>query len=199
MRKKKQEIAAPKAAQVPASSENAPLDVDSIRELASIVESHGLSELRLTLRGGVLLLRRGERGPSVVHSTMPIQHAPPQMMQMMPAAQSMAPVAAPASEHQTGPAPAAQSTSPMGAAAANGQVHYVNSPFVGTFYRSPSPEAPSFVEVGQRVKKGQVLCIVEAMKLMNEIEAEVEGTIVACLAENAKAVEYGQTLFKISP
>ena len=85
------------------------------------------------------------------------------------------------------------------AEAPNGQHNYVNSPFVGTFYRSPSPEAPSFVEVGQRVKKGQVICIVEAMKLMNEIEAEADGTVVACLVENAQPVEYAQALFKISP
>jgi acetyl-CoA carboxylase biotin carboxyl carrier protein len=75
----------------------------------------------------------------------------------------------------------------------------VASPFVGTFYRSPSPEASSFVEVGTRVKKGQVLCIVEAMKLMNEIEAETDGVVAAILVENAQPVEYGQALFKISP
>lgn len=76
---------------------------------------------------------------------------------------------------------------------------YITSPFVGTFYRCPSPEAPPFVEVGQIVKKGQVLCIIEAMKLMNEIEAEVGGTIVACLAENGQPVEYGEPLFQIRP
>jgi acetyl-CoA carboxylase biotin carboxyl carrier protein len=100
------------------------------------------------------------------------------------------------------PVPAATSM-PASAAesvpAQNGQYLYVSSPFVGTFYRAPSPEAPVFVEVGQHVKKGQVVCIVEAMKLMNEIEAEVEGTLVACLVENATPVEYGQALFKISP
>lgn len=76
---------------------------------------------------------------------------------------------------------------------------FVSSPFVGTFYRAPSPEAPSFVEVGQSVRKGQVVCIVEAMKLMNEIEADVAGTIVGVLAEDGAPVEYGQPLFKIAP
>lgn len=75
----------------------------------------------------------------------------------------------------------------------------ITSPFVGTFYRSPSPDAASFVEIGTKVKKGQALCIVEAMKLMNEIEAEIEGEIVAILVENAKPVEFGTPLFVIAP
>jgi acetyl-CoA carboxylase biotin carboxyl carrier protein len=73
----------------------------------------------------------------------------------------------------------------------------VTSPFVGTFYRSPSPDAPSFVEVGSVVRPGQTLCIIEAMKLMNEIEAECAGTVVECFAQNGKAVEFGQKLFRI--
>jgi len=76
-------------------------------------------------------------------------------------------------------------------------VEYVTSPFVGTFYRSSSPDAPSFVEVGSVVREGQTLCIVEAMKLMNEIEADHAGTIVEVLAENGKPVEFGQKLFKL--
>jgi acetyl-CoA carboxylase biotin carboxyl carrier protein len=73
----------------------------------------------------------------------------------------------------------------------------VTSPFVGTFYRSPSPDAPHFVEVGSVIREGQALCIVEAMKLMNEIEADFAGTIVEILAENGKPVEFGQPLFKV--
>ena len=73
----------------------------------------------------------------------------------------------------------------------------VTSPFVGTFYRSPSPDAPSFVEVGSVVRPGQTLCIVEAMKLMNEIEAECSGTIVEVFAQNGKAVEFGQKLYRV--
>ncbi len=76
-------------------------------------------------------------------------------------------------------------------------VVYVTSPFVGTFYRSPSPDAPPFVEVGSAIREGQALCIVEAMKLMNEIEADCAGSIVEILAENGKPVEFGQKLFKV--
>jgi acetyl-CoA carboxylase biotin carboxyl carrier protein len=75
---------------------------------------------------------------------------------------------------------------------------FVSSPFVGTFYRAPSPEAPSFVEVGQSVRKGQVVCIVEAMKLMNEIEAEAEGRVEEILVKNGEHVEYGQHLIRVS-
>jgi acetyl-CoA carboxylase biotin carboxyl carrier protein len=75
----------------------------------------------------------------------------------------------------------------------------VTAPLVGTFYRSPSPDAPHFVEVGQQVKKGQVLCIIEAMKLMNEIESEADGVVVRALVENNHPVEYGEPLFLIEP
>lgn len=75
----------------------------------------------------------------------------------------------------------------------------VTSPIVGTFYRSPSPDAPPFVDVGTKVKKGQVLCIIEAMKLMNEIESDVDGVVVRILVENGQPVEYGEPLFLIEP
>ena len=75
--------------------------------------------------------------------------------------------------------------------------HSLKSPMVGTFYRAPSPGAPSFVEVGQSVSKGQTLCIIEAMKLLNEIESDVSGTVKAILVENGQPVEYGQPLFLI--
>lgn len=75
----------------------------------------------------------------------------------------------------------------------------VRSPMVGTFYRSPKPDAPPFVEVGQRVRKGQVLCIVEAMKLMNELESDVDGTLVEVMAENQSPVQFGQPLFRVLP
>ncbi len=109
-----------------------------------------------------------------------------------------APVAAPA------PAPTvAEAASPAGGAAAPGQGHDTNvlvvtSPFVGTFYRSPSPDAPPFVEVGTVVREGQTLCIVEAMKLMNEIEADCSGKIVEILVENGKPAEFEQPLFVIA-
>jgi acetyl-CoA carboxylase biotin carboxyl carrier protein len=90
-------------------------------------------------------------------------------------------------------APAAPAPAPV----AEPAVHALKSPMVGTFYRAPSPGAPSFVEVGQAVTKGQTLCIIEAMKLLNEIESDVSGTIKAILVENGQPVEYGQPLFSI--
>ncbi len=97
--------------------------------------------------------------------------------------------------HSVAPADATSSAP----APAEPEGDFVTSPFVGTFYRAPSPEADSFVEIGDTVIPGQVLCIVEAMKLMNEIEAEVAGTIVEVLVENGKPVEYGDKLFRIEP
>ena len=101
------------------------------------------------------------------------------------------------------PPPAAAAAAPAGSPAPavhlapDERVVYVTSPFVGTFYRSPSPDAPPFVEVGSSIREGQALCIVEAMKLMNEIEADCSGTIVEVLVENGKPVEFGQKLFKV--
>jgi acetyl-CoA carboxylase biotin carboxyl carrier protein len=101
------------------------------------------------------------------------------------------------------PSPIAQSIAPPGAAASaesappSGDSVDVTSPFVGSFYRSPSPDSPAFVEIGSVVRKGQTLCIIEAMKLMNEIEAESAGTVVDIFAQNGKSVEYGQKLFRI--
>jgi acetyl-CoA carboxylase biotin carboxyl carrier protein len=97
-------------------------------------------------------------------------------------------------QQQAAAAPAAAKP----AAVVDDNAVYVTSPFVGTFYRSPSPEAPSFVEVGSPIREGQALCIVEAMKLMNEIEADCSGKIVEILAENGKPVEFGQKLFKVA-
>ena len=96
----------------------------------------------------------------------------------------------------TGPRPIALTPAPV-ASAAEAEGNFISSPFVGTFYRAPSPEAPMFVDVGQPVRKGQVVCIVEAMKLMNEIEAESEGKIEEILVQNGEHVEYGQHLFRL--
>ena len=100
-------------------------------------------------------------------------------------------VAAPAHVHAHAP-PAASAP-----AMADSDIVEVTSPFVGTYYRSPSPDAPSFVEVGSMVRPGQTLCIIEAMKLMNELESDVSGTIVEICVPNGKAVEFGQRLFRI--
>ena len=86
---------------------------------------------------------------------------------------------------------------PPATTAADERVVYVTSPFVGTFYRSPSPDAPPFIEVGNVIREGQALCIIEAMKLMNEIEADCAGKVLEILAENGKPVEFGQRLYKV--
>lgn len=113
---------------------------------------------------------------------------------------------APASAPAAPPAPAAPagSTAEEGggreeSAAASSNLEEVTSPMVGTFYRAPAPDAPAYVEEGDRITPGDTLCIIEAMKLMNELDAEISGTIVDILVENAQPVEYGQVLFRVDP
>ncbi|HEY6174151.1 MAG TPA: acetyl-CoA carboxylase biotin carboxyl carrier protein [Kofleriaceae bacterium] len=146
------------------------------RGLAEIVAEHNLTELILDTKEITLTVRRGS--VATVGPTAQVMHMGP------------APVAfaAPA------PAPAA----PAERAAEADKHHVVTSPFVGTFYRKPNPDSPNYVSVHDKVDKGQVLCIVEAMKLMNEIEADVAGTIAAILVDDGAPVEYGQPLFKIA-
>ncbi|HEX9294361.1 MAG TPA: acetyl-CoA carboxylase biotin carboxyl carrier protein [Polyangiaceae bacterium] len=95
------------------------------------------------------------------------------------------------------PGDAGTSMVPEAGKVSEGNIAYVTSPFVGTFYRAPSPEAAAFVDVGSNIRPGQALCIVEAMKLMNEIEAEFAGTILECLVDTGSPVEFGQRLFKV--
>jgi acetyl-CoA carboxylase biotin carboxyl carrier protein len=101
--------------------------------------------------------------------------------------------------HEGASAPAAPAAAPAPAAAAHSNWIEVKSPMVGTYYRSPAPEAPPYVERGTRVGKGDTLCIIEAMKLMNEMESEVSGVVREICVENAEPVEYGQVLFRIEP
>jgi len=160
------------------------VELDFLRGLIAAVDDSGIDSLEVS-RGGTRI-RISKSAPSVMVSGASVQPSP------APAPQREAPSAAP---------PVA--ASPGGAAeavpvAASNLVE-IKSPMVGTFYRSPAPEAPSYVEVGTRVTKGQTLCILEAMKLMNELEAEVSGTIKEILAENSEPVEYGQVLFRIEP
>jgi acetyl-CoA carboxylase biotin carboxyl carrier protein len=151
-----------------------------VRELAAIVEAHSLSELAYQAGDLNLTLRRGVGAAAPLHAPAP----PPTYVA------AAAPAGAP-------PAPAGHAAAAE-AEAAEG-LHLVTSPFVGTFYRSPNPEAPAYVEVGDRVDKGQILCIVEAMKLMNEIESDAAGEVVAILVQDADPVEYGQPLFRVRP
>ena len=155
------------------------------RGLAEIVAAHNLSELIVDTKDTTLTIRRGGAVAMAAPMAMPM-HAMPMPMPMH------APAPAPA--HAPAPA-AAPAAAP---AVVDDKAHTVTSPFVGTFYRKPNPDSPSYVSMGQKVDKGAVLCIVEAMKLMNEIEADVAGTITAILVEDGQAVEYGQPLFKIA-
>ncbi len=169
--------------------------VDMVRELASVVEHHSLSELVIDLPGATLTLRRaasGDAAPAAAAPAIPATAAVPQAPIMPAAAPPQAP--APKEPGGGGAAPTAESK-----ADDRPPAHQVTSPFVGTFYRSPNPDAPAYVDVGSRVEKGQPLCIVEAMKLMNEIEADQAGVIRSILVENAEPVEYGQPLFEIAP
>ncbi len=153
--------------------------------LAEVLRRHELNEIEVEAGGVRIYVRKG--GGEIVH------HASPMNASYAHGAPPPAPHAPP----PTASGAAAATPSAPSTDTSDGNVAYVTSPFVGTFYRSPSPEMSAFVDVGTRVKKGQVLCIVEAMKLMNEIEAEVDGTIVQILVENGQAVEYGEPLFKL--
>ncbi|MDX1389632.1 MAG: acetyl-CoA carboxylase biotin carboxyl carrier protein [Acidobacteriota bacterium] len=126
-------------------------------------------------------------------SRVRISKSPPVQMAAaeLPAMQALQPAAAPAA-----PVPTVGAAPEVGTPS---NLHEVTSPMVGTFYRSPAPDAPSYVEVGDEIGKGQTLCILEAMKLMNELESEVAGTIREICVENAEPVEYGQLLFRIEP
>jgi acetyl-CoA carboxylase biotin carboxyl carrier protein len=149
------------------------MDLRKLKKLIDLVQESGIGELEITEgEERVRISRTGANAPMVM--------ATPQMAMVAPGAAPAAPAVAAAPEAP--PAPAG---------------HTLKSPMVGTFYRSPSPGAPSFVEVGQVVSKGQTLCIIEAMKLLNEIESDAAGTVKAILVENGQPVEYGQPLFVI--
>src|SRR5690242_15036004 len=157
--------------------------LDEVKALVKVLEGTDVTSLRWDRNGQKIVIRRGHAVP-----------AAPMMMTAAPAA-APAPIVSPVAPPATAPAAAAP-------AAPKPEVKpgtIVTSPFVGTFYRSPSPDSPPFVDVGTVVKKGQVLCIVEAMKLMNEIEAEVAGNVAEILVQNATPVEFGQPLFRIEP
>jgi acetyl-CoA carboxylase biotin carboxyl carrier protein len=160
------------------------LDVDALRSVVELLEASDVTHLSWKRGEERLLIRRGY-APAPAPVAAPAYHPPPPPP---PPASSSAPSR-----------PTATAAAPVAAVATEKPGQLVTSPFVGTFYRTPAPEQPSFVEVGSVVKKGQVLCIVEAMKLMNEIESETAGTITEILAQNGQAVEFGQSLFRIEP
>jgi acetyl-CoA carboxylase biotin carboxyl carrier protein len=157
-----------------------------IRKLIRLVEESEIESLEVSSWGRkVKIMQKGAKG-SNGHSD-----APATMIQPIYAS---APVAAPVA---TATAPAAPTVAPV--SADTKQLVEIKSPMVGTFYAAPSPDSSPYVSLNERVTVGQVVCIVEAMKLMNEIESEVSGTVVRILAENGKPVEFGQALFLIDP
>jgi acetyl-CoA carboxylase biotin carboxyl carrier protein len=145
-----------------------PVDLSHLRELAEIATEFDLAEIEVDGCGGARIVRRSS-GPASVAA--PISSLPPPPPHLVIASDK------PAKPAESGV--------------------LLTSPFVGTFYRAPAPEAPPFVEVGQAVRKGQVVCIVEAMKLMNEIESEFDGKLIEILVKNAEHVEYGQPMFRL--
>ena len=173
--------------------------VTMVRGLAEVVETHSLTELIVDTQELTLTLRRAAASVDLPASTAV---ALPQAIATQVAAPPVGVPAVPSvPEAQTAAGTAAPSAADAGAESAGRQddYHIVTSPFVGTFYRRPGPDAVPYIEAGARVEKGQVLCIVEAMKLMNEIESDIAGTVVAILVEDSEPVEYGQSLFKIDP
>ncbi len=169
------------------------MDLDFLKGLIEAVDGSGIDTLEIN-RAGTRI--RISKTPTATVTTVP---------SVVPAAAAQ-PVAlpAPAGAPAVAPSPAsAQSADPVAAAPAEtapaSNLTDITSPMVGTFYRAPAPEAPAYVEVGSTVHKGQTLCILEAMKLMNELECEVDGVVREILVENADPVEYGQVLFRVEP
>ncbi len=163
------------------------MDLEQLKQILDLVREHELSEFELEHDGLRVKIRKDANGAHVV--ALP---AAPAMPVMLPTAM---PVAAPAAPAAT--TPGASASGNGDAAEAEVELAVVKSPIVGTFYRSPEPGAASFVEIGATVKKGQVLCIIEAMKLMNEIDSEYDGEVVNCYVENGQPVQYGERLFAI--
>jgi acetyl-CoA carboxylase biotin carboxyl carrier protein len=168
----------PKEKKQPAASAVSGVDLDQVEKLLDFMSAHGLEEFEYEHAGLHIRLRKGASGLAPA----PLLQAP------QVAASVHAPAVVPSASGQQAP--------PVAAPPAE-ELHIVKSPIVGTFYSAPSPEAAAFVNPGDTVREGQVLCIIEAMKLMNEIEADMGGELVQALAENGQPVEYGQPLFSI--
>jgi acetyl-CoA carboxylase biotin carboxyl carrier protein len=163
------------------------MTLDEIKNLIEFIREQDLTEFELEQDGVKIRIKSGASPPAVpIVSAVPVMAAAPTTV-----AHAAPPVAAPT------PAPAVP-VAPAEAVADEGpELAIVKSPIVGTFYRSPEPDAKPFVEVGDAVKKDQVLCIIEAMKLMNEIDSEYDGEVVNIYVENGQSVQYGERLFAI--
>ena len=158
------------------------MDLDDIKQILNLVREHDLAEFELERDGLKVRIRKAGREVAFVP-----QVAAPPMLAAPPPAVAAVPAATLAANVTPGP----------GAEADSVDLGVIKSPIVGTFYRSAEPGAPSFVEIGDVVKKGQVLCIIEAMKLMNEIESDCDGEIIKIYVENGKPVQYGDRLFAV--
>jgi acetyl-CoA carboxylase biotin carboxyl carrier protein len=179
---KKQPVAAEIAAQG--------VDIEQLERLLAFMSEHGLEEFEYTKGDLRIRLKKSAAKQSVAPAlAVPVAAAAP--------AQIVAPLPAPASAPAAPASAAAATTEPALAAAAN--EHIIKSPIVGTFFAAPSPEASAFVRVGDFVEAGQTVCIIEAMKLMNEIEADISGVVARVLVENGQPVEYGEPLFALRP
>ncbi|MGB0788168.1 MAG: acetyl-CoA carboxylase biotin carboxyl carrier protein [Marinirhabdus sp.] len=160
------------------------MDLKEIQNLIRFVAKSGASEVKLKTGDVKITIRTGKAGPK--GQTSYIQQMPP--VQAIPLQQQMAPPPAPASEAKTKPDNDE-----------NANMLTVKSPIIGTFYRKPAPDKPVFVGVGDTIAKGDVLCVIEAMKLFNEIESEVSGKIVKVLVDDSSPVEFDQPLFLVDP
>ena len=167
-----------------ASSNDLGLPLDQVRTLIDLLEERGLEEFELERAG--LRIRIKRRG---AHA------APAPVFESYITGSPNSPPGGPAAPRGSEPATAGAAEMAVGP----DESHLVKSPIVGTFYASPRPDAPPFVRLGDLVEVGQVLCIIEAMKLMNEIESDMAGEILRCYVENGQPVEYGQSLFAIRP
>lgn len=170
------------------------MNLKELKELIELVSEKGFAEFEVERQGFRLRISRFSHAPVAA-----VQAPAAGASQIVPAPQHViAPPPAGASEIPQPVSDAAKAAAPVAAESGDRASHTLTSPIVGTFYRSSSPDAPPFVEVGSRVKKGQVLCIIEAMKLMNEIESDVDGVIAEIYPQNAQAVEFGEPLFGIN-
>ncbi len=152
------------------------MDIKQIQDLIRFVSKSGVNEVSIEQKDFKITIKTNETQPQVIHASIPAQTAPAALPPAPVAIEPVAPAGPDTSKYLT-----------------------IKSPMIGTFYRSASPDKPLFVNVGDEIKNGSVVCIIEAMKLFNEIESEISGRIVKVLVDNASPVEYDQPLFLVEP
>ena len=162
------------------------MNLTEIQELIKFVSRSGVTEVEIEQKDFKITIKSESKKVKKEEQTIVLQQAPAQMV---------APQVAPAQVSAPAPTPAAPSPAP----ADDSKLITIKSPMIGTFYRSPGPDKDTFVNVGESVKQGDVVCIIEAMKLFNEIESEISGKIVKVLVDDASPVEYDQPLFLVEP